>query len=1169
MTEVIKAGTSVASSSDEHATSADTVTIMVGSFLNMDQMVPSGVVPSLVANGAIGLDVLDYDMADTTYRSTYGSDLVTQLAGAWSGSGSGTQEMSEYAGISAGTLALTNTAGGTIAIAAQGALFTATDGRTYETEEQPTNPAWSNGTRQTGSGNYVIAPGQTISVPVEATFQGDDAASDAAGSITRSAVPGLDVAQTAALSPGSAYTNPDDNDESGWLTNDLGSYGFVFTHQGLAPAEAHVNVNAAISWTATDVASWEGYVANARAVGILNVAPLESGTIPEEDPTQPFATSAFYAGLRSAALYGGGLEIELPSYYWFHLTPSEQQTVVEEIRWCNAEGIRSSLLVNNQTDYAGDPDPAFATDTVAMLRQLQAEDALPGQVVFENDNSTSVGSYYGAGDPNALNAVALDVAAAFNFTPSASEDGLEVRGTSAAQTTLLMSGVQPGEDLAGGSLAPYSGARIFSEAPAATLTLTVSDTTGLLALADSLDGASGGTLIFTGTAADATAFLADLTATAAPGAIGVADLALTLTDDLGQTTEGLTAVSVGHVHPVFTAVDAAGAGATVHTGGVVTFSLATSAPVTVAGTPTLVLTNERMATYAGQDGAGNLLFRYAVAAGDDTAALRVRGLRLDGASITDSTTGLAIDPDSIDGPATAMVDALAVDTKTDTITGVTATGSASGTLGAGDEATFLLTAGSPIATVNGTPTLTLNDGGTATYAGLTRAGALEFTYAIPGGGAVAALAPSSSGLSGASFTNALGEPVDVPAVLPAPSRAISYDATDTGGDPDTLVIALSADEYLGDATAVITVNGRAVGAAIDVAAVHAAGQTQLVTITGDFGTAIDQLGISYTDDLWRGTTATDRNLYVDGVTLNGVSELGRTELETTSTLAVPLVPVAADRLQLWVNEDAAAGNAMFSVTVDGERLPGTYSTDVAHASGVWQEVDISGHFGAGPHTVTATFLNDAWSNTLDRNLYVSRIAIDGVTATPATQALLATGSSATVSVPAPVEDVLTLAVSEDAWNGDAQCYVTIDGKPFGGITTVTASHAAGAVQTITIDAPGLRTGTHTIGLAFINDADSGLPGQDRNLYLDAARLNGVDQGVAAAVTAAGTAFFQVGQPAAAGVTVEGAASLLGGLSTSTTSWPLPAALANGVAIGGLHVSQGAPGAAAVLLGNPA
>ena len=289
------------------------------------------------------------------------------------------------------------------------------------------------------------------------------------------------------------------------------------------------------------------------------------------------------------------------------------------------------------------------------------------------------------------------------------------------------------------------------------------------------------------------------------------------------------------------------------------------------------------------------------------------------------------------------------------------------------------------------------------------------------------------------------------------------------------------------------------------------------------------------------------------MTLNGISELGATALDTTGTVATPLAPVAEDKLQLWVSEDAAAGNADFSVAVDGVTLPGTYSTDVAYSSGQWQEIDIDGNWGPGPHTVTATFLNNAWSNGVDRLLYVQQIGIDGTVQATPNQVLLATGSSTTVTVPAPAEDTLTLDVSEDAYGGDAQCYVTIDGQPFGGITTVTASHAAGAEQAITINAAGLSSGAHTIGLAFINDAYGGSPAFDRNLYLDGAQLNGVDQNVAAALYQNGTAFFQVGAAATGGVTVEGAASLLSGFAPTF----VPGAPPNGVStLGPLHMVVG-------------
>ena len=639
------------------ATSSNTVTIMVGSLLGMDQMISSGVVASLVANGDVGLDAVDYTMANATYDGSFENDLVTQLATEWSGSGSGTQEMSESSGISSGTIDLTNTTTSAISVSAQGALFTATDGLTYQTVEVANNAAWTSGTGQTGYGNYVVQAGQTITVPIEATFQGNDPGSDAPGSINNSSITGLTVAQATALTTGGSYTDPEQNNQADWLSNDFDQYGFVFTDQGLAPAEAHVNVTEASSWTDADLASWEGYIDNARSEGILNVAPLSGMMLSVEDPAQPFATSAFYAGFRSAIAYGGGIEIELPPYDWLHLTPTQQQTVVEEIRWCNTEGLRSSVLIDDQIDSSGDPDPNFAVDTNTTLQQLEAEDALPSQIVFENDSATSAGAYYDSdvSDINALNTVALDIASNFTLMPSASEAGLEVKGTSTAQTTLVMSGVSPSADLVNGSFAPYATTQLFSEDPTESLSLTVTDTTGLLSLSDSIGGEnseSGGALSFSGTAAEATAFLNNIEASSATGVVGVANLELTLTDYLDNTTEGVTSVYVGDVHPTFTTVTESSSTAlsgVIRAGDTVNYAIATSSAVTVSGAPALLLANENYATYVGQDSQGDLLFSYMVCASDDTAALQVRGLRLDDAKITDSN-GLPVQVDSIDAP---------------------------------------------------------------------------------------------------------------------------------------------------------------------------------------------------------------------------------------------------------------------------------------------------------------------------------------------------------------------------------------------------------------------------------------------------------------------------------------------------------------------------------------
>lgn len=87
-------------------------------------------------------------------------------------------------------------------------------------------------------------------------------------------------------------------------------------------------------------------------------------------------------------------------------------------------------------------------------------------------------------------------------------------------------------------------------------------------------------------------------------------------------------------------------------------------------------------------------------------------------------------------------------------------------------------------------------------------------------------------------------------------------------------------------------------------------------------------------------------------------------------------------------------------------------------------------------------------------------------------------------------DTLTLLMSEDAYQGDAQFTVKVDGKQIGGTQTVTASHTAGQSQAFIVTGR-FPPGPHTVSIAFLNDAWGGTPATDRNLYVNSASLNGV------------------------------------------------------------------------------
>ncbi len=113
--------------------------------------------------------------------------------------------------------------------------------------------------------------------------------------------------------------------------------------------------------------------------------------------------------------------------------------------------------------------------------------------------------------------------------------------------------------------------------------------------------------------------------------------------------------------------------------------------------------------------------------------------------------------------------------------------------------------------------------------------------------------------------------------------------------------------------------------------------------------------------------------------------------------------------------------------------------------------------------------------------------------------------------PAPsTTDVIALHLSEDAWMGDAQFIVSVDGQQYGGVQTVTALHGLAQDQTFNLQG-AFSVGAHDLAISFINDAWGGTPDTDRNLYVDGIDLNGTPQpGGTAALYSNGTAHLPVG-----------------------------------------------------------
>ena len=107
------------------------------------------------------------------------------------------------------------------------------------------------------------------------------------------------------------------------------------------------------------------------------------------------------------------------------------------------------------------------------------------------------------------------------------------------------------------------------------------------------------------------------------------------------------------------------------------------------------------------------------------------------------------------------------------------------------------------------------------------------------------------------------------------------------------------------------------------------------------------------------------------------------------------------------------------------------------------------------------------------------------------------------------EDQLLLHISEDAYKGDAQYTVSVDGKQVGGTQTATALHSSSQSDLLLVRGDW-SSGTHDVAVNFLNDAYAGTAATDRNLYIDAAAYDGAYVGSAKqTLLSAGAVHFSV------------------------------------------------------------
>ena len=182
-----------------------------------------------------------------------------------------------------------------------------------------------------------------------------------------------------------------------------------------------------------------------------------------------------------------------------------------------------------------------------------------------------------------------------------------------------------------------------------------------------------------------------------------------------------------------------------NTGNTITLTLTMSENVTVTGIPALMLNDGGTAIYKSGSDTNLLTFTYTVGNAQNTSALAVTGNNLNGSTVAiRDASGNQADLSGADVTFTGLAIGA-------TVSSILASPS-TGDLGPGKKVVFSVDMSEPVKVSGGTPYLSLNDGGKATYTSGSGTNVLTFTYtvgALGSGQNVSALAVTGFNLNGA------------------------------------------------------------------------------------------------------------------------------------------------------------------------------------------------------------------------------------------------------------------------------------------------------------------------------------------------------------------------------------------------------------------------------------
>jgi hypothetical protein len=176
-------------------------------------------------------------------------------------------------------------------------------------------------------------------------------------------------------------------------------YQYQFVNSGLNPNAANVNLPykpaSKIKFDRRNVREWREWLSASRSVGIASMAPIVAPNLPwrAHDPIFPPTraeyydfNSAFYELSRFEALSGGAIAFDSPTTYFLAggSGPGYQKFIEQSIRWGNAHGLRTTMLVSPYPTRSN-----FTEETKKFVGVLLAHDSVPSEWAVDDYENTN------------------------------------------------------------------------------------------------------------------------------------------------------------------------------------------------------------------------------------------------------------------------------------------------------------------------------------------------------------------------------------------------------------------------------------------------------------------------------------------------------------------------------------------------------------------------------------------------------------------------------------------------------------------------------------------------------------------------------------------------------------------------------------------------------------